>query len=272
MISIILPTYNGGARISKAIESVLKQTYTHWELLVLDDGSVDNTREVVQQFSQNDPRIRYIKNEQNLGIQKTLNKGIRESKGEYIARIDDDDTWIDTDKIGAQIAFLNEHRDCVFVGTGLVAVNEKGEEIFRHIPAQTDTAIRAVILNKTSFTHSSVVFQKDAALKFGGYSESEEVRHIEDYDLWLKLGTVGTLANLPRYSVELVVRDGGLSSTNKIAQFKKSLELIQKFKHQYPHYYKARCSLLFRMNAYKVLQSWPLRFLFAKLYKLYKNS
>ena len=199
LISIILPTYNGAGRIQEALLSVLGQSYLHWELLVVDDGSTDNTEELVKDLPCNEKRIIYIKNESNLGIQQTLNKGLKEAKGEYIARIDDDDMWIDKDKLLKQVEFLEKNKDCVLVGTGLVAVNEEGKEIFRTFNPELDAIIRNKILSKTCFTHSSVMFRKALAMQLGGYSELSEVRHIEDYDLWLKMGTVGKLANLPIY-------------------------------------------------------------------------
>jgi glycosyltransferase involved in cell wall biosynthesis len=270
MISILLPTYNGSHRIKEAIKSVTDQTYKNWELLVLDDGSTDNTEEIVREFSLKDERVKYIKNDVNLGIQKTLNKGIHESKGECIARIDDDDVWIDKEKLAKQISFLDDHKDYVLIGTGLIAVNEKGEDIFKHIHPQEDKDIRNAILNKNLFTHSSVLFKKDSALEVGGYNESKEARHIEDYELWLKLGTIGKFANLPSCSVKLVLRNESISSQNKIEQFKKSLNLIKNFKNQYPHYLYARMNLSARMVVYSFLMKYFQKF-YSKIYKLYKN-
>ncbi len=271
LISIILPTYNGAGRIQEALLSVLGQSYLHWELLVVDDGSTDNTEELVKDLPCNEKRIIYIKNESNLGIQQTLNKGLKEAKGEYIARIDDDDMWIDKDKLLKQVEFLEKNKDCVLVGTGLVAVNEEGKEIFRTFNPELDAIIRNKILSKTCFTHSSVMFRKALAMQLGGYSELSEVRHIEDYDLWLKMGTVGKLANLPIYGVRLLFREGSISSENKIAQLEKSVRLIRKFKSHYPNYLSSVVSLSVRTVAQKFLRLPPFRYFSASIYKMYKN-
>ena len=222
-VSIILPTYNGSRFIQRSIESILLQSFADFELLVIDDGSTDSTAEIIQEATRSDSRIVYLKNEKNLGIQKTLNKGLRAAKNEYIARIDDDDLWVDEDKLKKQVEFLDTHPDYVLVGTGVIIQNEEGAELFSFLNPQTDEEIRKKILGKNCFTHSSVMFRKSAAIKFGGYDESQETRHIEDYDLWLKLGTIGKIANLPCYSVRFTLRPGNISSKNKIVQFRKDL-------------------------------------------------
>src|SRR4030042_3106655 len=97
-VSIILPTYNGGRFITKAIKSVLGQSFADYEFLIVDDGSTDNTPEIVKEFSRKDKRIRYVREETNQDFQQALNQGLQLAEGEYIARIDDDDIWIDEDK------------------------------------------------------------------------------------------------------------------------------------------------------------------------------
>ena len=115
LISIILPVYNGENRLKEEIESVISQSYMDWELLVIDDGSTDNIKDIIDNFVKNDSRIRYIRSETNLGIQKTLNKGLKEARGKYIARIDDDDIWIDKDKLKVQLEFLENNKNYLFV-------------------------------------------------------------------------------------------------------------------------------------------------------------
>lgn len=271
LVSVLLPTYNGANRIKEAITSVINQTYTNWELLVLDDGSKDNTEQIVKEQALNDTRIKYIKNEVNLGIQKTLNKGLQESKGEYTARIDDDDIWVDADKLKVQVEFLNTNCDYVLIGTGVIVVNEASKELFRYLVPETDQEIRNKILGKNCFVHSSVLFKKDSSLKFGGYDESTATRHIEDYDLWLKLGTVGKFANLPSFGVKFTLRDGSLSSTNKLEQFKKILKLIKNFKNAYPNYIFAYIRSVARFVIYGFIFKLPIKISFSNLLKAYKN-
>lgn len=271
LVSVLLPTYNGADRIKDAIESVLGQSYAHFELLVLDDGSVDDAREVVEDLAISDPRIRYLRNEVNLGIQRTLNKGIREANGEYIARIDDDDVWIDKDKLVKQVEFLEHDSKYVLVGTGFMSVNENNKKIFKLLNPEKDEDIRRKILNKNCFLHSSVVFHRNVAFTCGGYTETEDTKHIEDYDLWLRLGIIGKFANLPTYSVKFTLRSESISSKNKILQFERCMNIIKKYKNNYPNYFQAVFGLSTRMLVYKFFQIKPFSYIYKTFYKLYKN-
>ena len=226
-VSIILPTYNGAARIGRAIDSVIAQTYTDWELIIIDDGSTDG----IQASIPSDARIRYIRNDTNLGIQKSLNRGIDEAKGKYIARIDDDDVWSDMTKLEKQVVFLDANPDYVLVGTGTVLVDEEGKEISRYMLPTTDQSIRAKLLRKNCFVHSSVMF-RNIGIR---YSEDVQVCHAEDYDLWLRLGTQGKVANLPIYGVTFMVRKQSLTGQNRIIQAQRILGLSWKYKTKYPY-------------------------------------
>src|SRR3990167_5227886 len=106
LVSIILPTHNRSSLIGGSIESVLSQTFRDFELVVVNDGSTDNTRKVVDDFSMRDFRVRQVVNKTNLGLVGSLNKGVENAKGKYIARIDDDDRWCDKEKLEKQITFL----------------------------------------------------------------------------------------------------------------------------------------------------------------------
>lgn len=106
LVSIIMPTYNCSQFIRESIDSVLAQTYTNWELLIVDDCSIDNTEEIVAMYK--DPRIRYMRNEQNFGAALTRNKALREAKGRYVAFLDSDDLWL-PEKLKKQIAFMEKN-------------------------------------------------------------------------------------------------------------------------------------------------------------------
>jgi glycosyltransferase involved in cell wall biosynthesis len=271
-VSIILPTYNGAKYIKRAIESVISQSFSNWELLIIDDGSSDNTENIIKEYVKKDSRIIYFKNEVNLGIQKTLNMGLKEATGEYIARIDDDDEWIDKDKLQKQVEFLNNNSDHVLVGTGVIVVDEEGKELFRYLLPEFDKEIRSKILSKNCFVHSSVIFNKNVALSLGGYDESKYTRHVEDYDLWLKLGTIGKLANLPIYAVKFTSRDGSISSINKIEQFKKNISLIKNYKNKYPNYFGAFIRSYSRLLIYGFVLKSPIKFSLNKIIKFYKKN
>ncbi|MCC6323472.1 glycosyltransferase family 2 protein [Candidatus Nomurabacteria bacterium] len=271
LVSIILPTYNGSKWIKKALESVFAQSYTDWELLVIDDGSEDNTSIIVDSYVNKDQRIKYIKNDSNIGIQKTLNKGLKEAKGEYIARIDDDDIWVDKYKLEKQVEFFENNKDYVLVGTGVIMANENGEELFRYLLPEKDYDIKNKLLGKNCFAHSSVLFRKDSAIKCGGYSEDKDTLHIEDYDLWLKLGTIGKLANLPTYSLKYTIRESSLSATNRLEVFRKLLSYLKKHKNNYNNYYPMLIRAYARFVLYSIYIKLPKKFSLNRIIKLYKE-
>jgi len=269
-ISIILPTYNGVRYIKRTIESVIFQSFLEWELLIIDDGSTDDTERIVKEYMNKDSRIIYLKNDNNLGIQKTLNKGLREARGEYIARIDDDDEWVDKDKIKNQVKFFESNLDYILVGTGVIVIDEDDNELFRYLLPESNKEIKNKMLGKNCFAHSSVVFKRNTALKLGGYNELKEARHVEDYDLWLKLGIVGKLANIPSYSIKFMQRKGSISQINKTDQFKKNIKLIKNYKNKYPNYYGYLFLSYIKLILLKIYNLLPF-FVKNIILKLYKN-
>jgi len=269
-VSILLPTYNGSRFISRSVESVLAQSFDDFELIIIDDGSTDVTGDIVNKFARKDKRVVFISNKGNLGIQRTLNNGLKIAKGKYIARIDDDDEWLDSKKLEYQVAFLDAHPEYVLVGTGVVVVDENRNELFRFLLPLDDAAIRDRMLFKSCFMHSSVVFRKNSVLKLGGYGESEEIRHVEDYELWLRLGRVGKLANLPSYGIKFMQRKSAITSKHKPEQFRKNIKLVRSFRADYPHsrmatFFAYLRSALFTFD--KVLPFVSLKNWFIKRYK-----
>lgn len=270
-VSIILPSYNGSKYIKRAIESVLAQSFRDFELIIIDDGSADSTPEIAADFCRRDSRIVCLRNEKNLGIQKSLNRGLREAVGEYVARIDDDDFWSDPDKLAKQVAFLDSHPDHILVGTGTIVVDEKGTELMRYLLLDTDNKIRESILGKNYFTHSSVMFRRNPVLLLGGYSEREEVRHVEDYDLWLRLGRVGKLANMPFYGIKFTMRKDNLSSVNKTDQFKKDIALAWLYRKYYPNFFTAFLRSYLRLILYGLIGMPPWLSVRNRIFKFYKE-
>lgn len=271
IVSVLLPTHNGSRFITKSIRSVLSQKFDALELVVIDDGSTDSTAQIVKEFADRDNRVVLVLNKKNMGIQKSLNRGLGVAKGKYIARIDDDDTWAYKDKLDEQVRLLNAHPDYVLVGTGTIVVDDEGHELFRFLNKETDEVIRSSMLGRNCFTHSSVIFRKDAAMRFGGYSEEEDVLHVEDYDLWLKLGTVGKMVNLQTYGVVFTLRPDNISSRNKIEQFRKDILLAREHKEYYPHYWWSLLRNYARVAVYGIFDILPLAALKTRILEAYKK-
>lgn len=272
LVSIILPTYNGAYMIENAIKSVLNQSFSNFELIVVDDGSSDGTQELIFNLQKQDNRIIYIKNEVNLGIQKTLNIGLKKAKGAYIARIDDDDEWINTDKLVEQVDFLNQNKDHLVVGTNAIIYNEKKQELARYMLPQEDKLIRGRMLFRNCFIHPSILVRKEAIDRAGGYNESEEIKHIEDYELWLRLGCIGKMANIKTESVRLTVRPSSLTSKNRLVQARRMLAVSQHYRKKYPNFIIGQIVLLLRIVGFSFLKFIPLQNkLLYKIQKLYKE-
>ena len=240
-VSVIIPTYNRARLVGRAIQSVLNQTYQNFELIVIDDGSTDNTEEVVKGFR--DERLHYIRlSEGSGGSAVPRNTGLKTARGEYIAILDDDDSWLDEAKVKEQVEFLNAHPDYMLVGTNLVVVDGNGTELGRSFLLEKDDEIRGRLLEQNCFRHSSVMYRKAAAMVFSGYSQVKGLHYAHysnDYELWLKLGTVGKFSNLPIYGVNYTASSRSISAKNGIILCLNDINLISKFKDKYPNYWRA---------------------------------
>ena len=147
------------------------QNFKDWELLIIDNGSTDNTKEIVESFLAKDSRIKYHNVEKSLnpGLAEYFNYGIRIAEGNYIARLDDDDEWYAPDKLSKQVNFLDTNADYNLVGGGAIMVDESRKELYRFFKRETDAEIRNNALYACPFWHNTVLFRKNAAEKVGGY-------------------------------------------------------------------------------------------------------
>ena len=143
LVSIILPCYNGSNFVEEAIGSVVKQSYSNWELIIINDGSTDNSERILKSICASDERMKYYA-QQNIGLARTLNKGIDLSSGQYIARIDCDDIWSNPDKLKRQVELLDGEEDTILVGTSISVINELGN-VKRAIPISCLNSIDATI-------------------------------------------------------------------------------------------------------------------------------
>lgn len=256
-ISIILPVYNGSDWLEKAVRSVFLQTFESFELIIVNDGSTDDSDQIIKKLASLNNRIQYVYNPKNLGIPGALNLGISIAKGKYIARIDQDDQWSDQDKLKKQFDFLENNSDYVLVGTGVIIVSKDQEELTRYLLPESDKEIRNRILSKNYFVHSSVMFRKEVVAKLGGYDESLSRSYIEDYDLWLKLGTVGKFCNLPIYAVRFTLHSNNISSKKTVEQIKAGIKLVNKYKDSYPNYFNSLTRGYLRLLIYGFFSTVP---------------
>ncbi len=237
LVSVILPTYNRAGYIKKSIESVIEQTYRNFELIIIDDESTDNTPEIIAQYKKKDPRIKIITNQTNLGFVKSLNKAIRQARGIYIARLDDDDFWCDIHKLEKQIKFLENNPDYVLVGGGIIKIDEDGKEIVRILLPEKDEAIRQIMLLSDPFAHVSVVFRKESWESVDGYDE--EFDYSQDWDLWMKLGKLGKLYNFQEYFVFSIQGEQNRCNENFRHHLMLNIKIRKKYQKDFPNFWKA---------------------------------
>lgn len=197
-ISVILPVYNAEKYLREAIDSILKQTFTDFELLLINDGSTDGSEEIIKSYT--DDRIIYIKNEQNRGLINSLNRGIDLAAGEYIARMDADDIAL-PERFEKQLKFLWERNDIAMLATTYYCIDAEGKPL----PAwptdrQTITPeqIRKVLPRDNCLAHPTVMARAEVFKKYRYHPELvlqyrfiHNKKYSEDYDLWLRIAADG---------------------------------------------------------------------------------
>ncbi len=181
-ISILMPVYNGRKFIASAIESILNQAYGDFEFIIIDDASSDDSFEIVKSFK--DKRIRHFRNEFNLGQTKTLNKAVKLSRGEFIARMDQDDIALKA-RLKDQIKFLLRYTDVSVLGTSVNIINEIGKKIGIWRAPKDEQQFKFEALFNNPIAHSSVMLRKNALLSCNAYNE--EFIFGQDYELWSRM-------------------------------------------------------------------------------------
>ena len=201
-VTVAIPVYNREKYIGEAMNSVLAQTFTDFELLVIDDGSTDRSRAIVQSYS--DSRIRLYCNDTNEGIPKTRNRAVELARGEYLAFLDSDD-WACPKRFAKQVTFLESHPECAAVGAWIEWMNAAGRPLgrFQRKPVLSNE-IAAQRLFRQGITNSATM-ARTVVLREYGYREEYVVS--EDFDLWSRITANHKLATLPEVLVRCRVHE-----------------------------------------------------------------
>lgn len=195
-VTVAMSVYNGERFLAEAIESVLAQTFGDFEFLILDDGSRDGTRAIIESFAARDSRIRPISRE-NRGLIASLNQLLAEARAPLVARMDADDVCM-PERFARQVAFLESHPDHAVVGTWYEEIDQsglRGAAKHRDNPVGHAEVLAYIEQGGAPLSHPSVMYRRDVVLSVDGYHGA--FRHCEDYDLWLRLASVTRLANIP---------------------------------------------------------------------------
>jgi len=189
-VTVLMSVYNGERWLRESIESVLEQTFTDFEFIIVNDGSQDLSLDIINNHAAKDRRIQVI-SKPNTGLADSLNAGIGQAKGEWIARLDADDLC-EPNRLGVQYVLANSKKEFVLIGSGLTEIDDNGQptKVFKYPPNNHDLVKRLITI-KGFFAHSSAFIRTNTLKAVGGYRP--RIKRAQDYDLWLRLSEAGEL-------------------------------------------------------------------------------
>lgn len=219
-VTVFMPVYNGEKYLKESMDSILNQTFRDFEFLIINDGSTDNTVQIIQSYT--DPRIRLLENEKNMGLVPTRNRGIKESAGKFIAILDSDDI-AHPKRLEKQMAFLESHPDFGMVGSWVKIIDEKGRPtgtLWKNRLAPEK--IPSLLLFHNYFAQSAITLRK-SALPEEWY---RQLSPSEDYDLWVRIANRSKVWNLPEILLDYRVHGDNIVKRQKETQQKAINEII----------------------------------------------
>jgi len=267
-ISVLMLTFNRPQFISKAIESILAQQFSDWELVVVHDGPNQEIPVIMHDWEKRDSRIRYFQRAIPGNIAEASNFGLAQARGEYIAVLDDDDYWACSDKLSRQIEFLDKNPDFCCCGGGVIVVDPTGREQMRYLKVEQDDRIKRQALMANPLAHSTVLYRREAALKVGGYDET--LAGFQDWDLWLKLGKLGKLYNFPDYLLNYRIWPGSGSLQQSKRNTESALRITRRHRRDYAGYRVAVTMAMF-YHGYAHLPLGVQKFSYSFLSRLKKS-
>lgn len=230
LVTVLLSVYNGQKYLSTAIDSILHQTYTNLEFLIINDGSTDKTDATIRAYQ--DPRIRYIQNRKNKGLDACLNHGFKLARGKYIARMDADDISLPT-RIEKQVAFLEANPDYGAIGTYYANMDAKGT--IYEVGAQVieDEDIKLAINSLNTFCHGSMMLRASVIKKYN-VQYDHAYYPVDDYELWTRIVHLTKVRNLPEVLYLYMINPTGMMLTMKDLTADKPQKLNEKLQRTMP--------------------------------------
>ena len=213
-VSVVMSVFNGSEFLIRSIESILCQNLESIEFVIIDDGSTDDSIQIINKYARSDQRIRCLRRN-NGGLTSALNLGIEHTSCPYIARQDADDFSM-PDRLAKQLAFLEDNRNVGLVGTGFADVDENLNILRSNCTVLLPSAIRQALIMGNSLCHSSIMFRKDIFEKIGGYRK--EFRYSQDYMLYFDFLRFSEIAILPEILVHRLVTEGMITRRHSRSQ------------------------------------------------------
>lgn len=225
-----MPVYNAEKYLKEAIDSILNQSFTDFEFIIIDDGSVDGSLNIIKAYD--DPRIKLFCNEQNKGLVYTLNKGLRLSKGKYVARMDSDDICV-KDRLKLQVTFLEKNSSISILGGSLQYL---GTEYHKHFPLDNEK-IKILLLQRTAFVHPCIMFRRCDLVNHSLFYDVD-YEYAEDYHLWTTASIRGLkMANLDDILIYYRQHDNQISTAKLDSQIQITNEIRNNYWSYFFHNY-----------------------------------
>jgi glycosyltransferase involved in cell wall biosynthesis len=246
LVSVIMTVYNAEGYVSEAIDSILRQDFTDYELILINDGSKDGSQAIVDRYAAIDKRIVPIV-QKNMGLVASLNKGINLAKGTYIARMDADDVAMDG-RFREQVEFLYANPDVVLVGGAFEVIDTDGCYLEAIFPPFRDKDIRRTMYLRNPFGHASVMYRKQAAIDAGLYSN--EFGPTEDFELWIRMARIGKIGGLARPLYRYRVNPQGISLSSNGKQMDHTVQHTDRLWREQPPAVLSRAELKTQARRY----------------------
>lgn len=229
LISVVMSNYNTPINyLKEAIDSVLNQTYSNFEFIIIDDGSTDDSLEFIKSYD--DPRIKLFINEENIGLTKTLNKGLQLAQGEFIARMDTDDVCY-PERFEKQIAYMKNHPNTIVCGAWAMVIdennNERTEEWAQGVINDNEVyRIHLLFCNYPNVWHPSVLMRHQLLLD-NHIEYNTEFKYAQDYELWTRCSKIANFHIVPKYLFKYRLHSASISRSHEKRQREYDYEIIQ---------------------------------------------
>jgi hypothetical protein len=214
-VSVLMAVYNGEPYVSQAIDSILGQTFTDFELILVEDGSIDNTKSILNDYSRQDSRVMLLENGRNQGLVYSLNRGLAMARGEYIARMDADDVSL-PGRLAKQVGYMEQHPEVGVLGTNIVYIDADGRIMYGGRPKDTRPAspdvIKWMLLWRCPIYHPTVMARR-AVFERTGFTYDPDFWPSEDRELWTRLSKCTVIARLPEVTVHYRIIPTSISRT-----------------------------------------------------------
>lgn len=215
-ISVVMPVYNAEQYLKEAVDSILDQTYTDFELIAINDGSKDGSAKILDEYAKKDPRVIAV-HQENKGLVATLHRAIEMARGEFIARMDGDDVSFPR-RFEQQVAVLDANPDVILVAGGFEVIDEDSEFLYREVLPAHDRDLKRRMLLRNPLAHGSVTFRKAILKTVGNYTD--EFGPTEDFELWSRMSLAGKFVALEQTIFRWRVNSTGITSNNNQLQRK----------------------------------------------------